>query len=385
MADASGRSGSIAGTTPGRESPVRDQADTLDLIADHAPLDRTLGAVCAFVERHLPGACALVITSDADYPLRVFHQDAFSDPVVESLSLWVRAWLDRTPVPAVDGTPAVVDDPTDGGEPVWCLPIVGLGARPLGALCVRWHWSDEPSADDTSTVRQASRLAQIAIEHHLTERQVVGLLAAERKQIAADLHDDPVQAVTAVSLILQRLAMVVPAEQSELVGQARTAVDRAIERMRRMLFELHPSALEEEGLAVAVEVYLEETFDPLDLRWTIDAHLHDEPDVHVAALTYRLIHEALANVVAHAGASKVTVELTSDVDGLTARITDDGCGFDPDAVPPNRPGHLGLHAASDLARRASGGLDIDSAPGRGCTVTIWLPLAAPGMNRRDAT
>lgn len=354
---------------------VEEQTETLDLIADHAPLDRTLEGVCLVVERSLPRASAFVMTFDGDYPLRLFHDASLSQVVRDDLVPRVRGWLDRTSLVPVESRQVMLDDPTGGGEHVWCVAIVGLGARPLGALCIRRAWRGEMSARADALARHAGRLAQIAIEHHLAERQVIGLLAAERKQIAADLHDDPVQAVTAVSLILQRLAMDVPADQAELLGHARTTVNNAIERMRRMLFELHPTALDEDGLAVAVEVYLEETFEPLGVHWTIDAHLRVEPDAHTAALTYRLVHEALANVVAHADASNVHVELTSDDSGLTARVTDDGCGFDPDAVPRVRPGHLGIHTASDLAHRASGRLEIVSSPGTGCAVTVWLPIA----------
>ncbi len=357
------------------EAYLKEQDAALTLIADHAPLDRIMNGVCLMVESALAGTRALVITMDEQYPFRVFHDEAFPGAMVEVVATFVQHASDRGTLIPADDHRMFVDDPEIDDAHVWCVPIIGLGSRPLGALCVHREWQGGPRARAEGVVGRAVRLAQIAIEHHLSERQVIGLLAAERKQIAADLHDDPVQAVTAVSLILQRLAMDVPAEQAELLGQARSTVNRAIERMRRMLFELHPTALEEDGLAVAVEVYLEETFEPLGISWEIDDALQTEPDLHVDALAYRLIHEALANVVAHAHAGKVMVSLAGDGDGVRATVTDDGCGFDPQKVSINRPGHLGIGVARNLAQRASGRLDIVSAPGDGCTVNIWIPCA----------
>ena len=355
------------------EQYLRFQIETLDLIAQHAPIDRTLETVCELVEHTLPGSSALVLATDDVYPIRMFSREPFAEPLVEAIITPVMAALERLDVVPGATDRLMVADPTADGISVWCIPIVGLGSIPLGALCVRRAWDAHPTERATILMQHASRLVQVAIEQHLAERRIIGMLTAERKQIAADLHDDPVQAVTAVSLILQRLAMEVPTAQAELLAQARTTVNGAIERMRRMLFELHPTALDEEGLTVSVEVYLEETFEPLGVKWQVVDAMEREPDAHLGALAYRLIHEALSNVVAHAGATSVQVELGTRDEGLVVRVVDDGVGFDYDAVPRNRPGHLGIHTAQDLARRASGSMEIESEPGTGCTVEIWLP------------
>jgi signal transduction histidine kinase len=355
------------------EHYLRYQIETLDLIAQHAPIDRTLEKICELVEHTLPGTAALVLVTDDVYPMRMFSSAPFAEQLLEAIVAPVTAALDRLDVVPDDPQHLIVVDPTSPGYTVWCIPVVGLGSVPLGALCVRRDWDDHPTERATILMDHSSRLVQVAIEQHLAERRIIGMLTAERKQIAADLHDDPVQAVTAVSLVLQRLAMEVPSEQAELLGQARTTVNGAIERMRRMLFELHPTALDEEGLAVAVEVYLEETFEPSGVEWKVVDTMEREPDAHLASLAYRLIHEALSNVVAHAAATSVLVELGSRDGGLVVRVVDDGVGFDPEVIPHHRPGHLGIHTAHDLARRASGTMQIESAPGNGCSVEIWLP------------
>ena len=375
MAETLGESASLAPEELLRryERYLRLQIEVLELIAQHAPIDRTLETVCLLVEQTMPGASALVLATDDVYPMRMCSREPFPDPLVEVIVARVTGVLDRLEVVPSDSGRMIVEDPTREDATVWCIPIVGLGSLPLGALCVHREWGAEPTERAATLVRHASRLVQVAIEQHLAERRIVGMLAAERKQIAEELHDDPVQAVTAVSLVLQRLAMEVPTEQAELLEHASHLVSGAIDRMRRMLFELHPTALEEEGLAIAVESYLAETFEPLGIAWQVENTLDREPDVNLGALAYRLMHEVLSNVVAHAAASSVRVELGSRDLGLVMRILDDGVGFDPDEVPRSRPGHLGIHTAQDLARRASGILEIESAPGAGCTVEIWIP------------
>jgi len=87
-----------------------------------------------------------------------------------------------------------------------------------------------------------------------------------------------------------------------------------------------------------------------------------------------LIHEALSNVAAHADATKVSVSLSSIDGGISAVIVDDGDGFEPASIPQPRPGHLGISNVRYLAQRVGGRFDIESAPGFGCAVRIWIPL-----------
>jgi signal transduction histidine kinase len=86
---------------------------------------------------------------------------------------------------------------------------------------------------------------------------------------------------------------------------------------------------------------------------------------------YRIVQEALTNVRKHARASNVTVSLHQADAGYTALVTDDGVGFAPEVA--EAPGHLGLASMRERAQVAGGWLRIDTAPGRGTTVEVWLP------------
>ena len=97
---------------------------------------------------------------------------------------------------------------------------------------------------------------------------------------------------------------------------------------------------------------------------------------------YRIAQEALHNVVKHAGARQVRLEVARVTDGVRLRVVDDGRGFDPDAVPD---GHLGLTGMRSRAERLGGTLSVTSRPGAGTTVEVFVPEVVPeGTQRVDA-
>lgn len=199
-------------------------------------------------------------------------------------------------------------------------------------------------------------------------------IAAERDRIAGELHDDSVQAMTAVSLHLQRLrSRADDPDVIELLERARDLTDGAIDRLRHMLFVLHPATLEPEGLRATFEAYLESWVEPLGLTWDVVGEVPGDLATGVAALAFRLGRDAIGNTVRHASADHVTVELGADGDRLVVEVRDDGCGFE---LEPDRavPGHLGLRHAAALARSARGRHQVTSEVGGGTVVRIELPL-----------
>lgn len=223
----------------------------------------------------------------------------------------------------------------------------------------------------TAAERMRRRLLDDA--ERRTESAVIAGHLAESSRIAGQLHDDQVQAMTLVSIRLQQVARRAAGdpELEEVVGLARAATSDAIERLRRMMFELHSPVIETEGLAAAIEVYIDETFDE-DVTGTVHSEITDLPPA-TAALAYRLVREALMNVLKHASASSFVVDLRTSAGMLVTTVTDDGVGFDVDAVAVT-PGHLGVAHAEELATAAGGTWAIRSAPGAGTTVTIRLPI-----------
>ena len=200
---------------------------------------------------------------------------------------------------------------------------------------------------------------------------------AERRRIAADLHDDPIQVMSAVDMRLQMLAAYPQSVSTEEIELLEADVRGAIERMRSMLFELRPAALERDGLVAALELYVEHTARDGGWTWEVRGEVRAEPDPDMQVLLYRIAQEAVQNARKHAGATTVRVDVATAGDGVSVRVYDDGTGFDTDAAPV--PGHLGLSAMQESAELAGGWVRVASTPGEGSTVECWLParVAAP--------
>ncbi len=212
----------------------------------------------------------------------------------------------------------------------------------------------------------------------------------ERRRIAADIHDDSVQAMTAVSLRLQRLRRHLGGDApTSMLHDAEQATVAAIGRLRRLIFELHPPTLENEGLTAALRLYLQETFDPLGVRWHLDTALDGEPGRTCQVLAYRLAREAIFNVAKHARCQHMAVAVRRRGGGIHLQVADDGVGFRPAPATAGEPGHLGLGNSSQMAGAAGGWWRVHSREGSGTVVTFWLPDAglpdgdAAGRRRPD--
>jgi signal transduction histidine kinase len=194
----------------------------------------------------------------------------------------------------------------------------------------------------------------------------------ERRRIAWDLHDDSIQVMTAVGLRLRTLRRNVASDPvlSKQLDELEEAVGDAISRLRGLLFELRPVVLDREGLAAALQAYLD-SLEAEGLSTVLDSRLDDDPLPDTRALLYRLAQEALTNVRRHAQASFVEVVLERRGGGFFVRIRDNGAGFTPDQR--GEPGHLGLVAMRERAEVFGGWCKIQSAPGAGTTVEVWVP------------
>jgi PAS domain S-box-containing protein len=197
----------------------------------------------------------------------------------------------------------------------------------------------------------------------------------ERRTIAADIHDDTIQAVTAVALRLASLERSVGApEQVDVIHRLQDSVEQAIARLRRLTFELRPPALEREGVAAALREYLPRIFDEAGIDFRLDGNLASEPPPDIQAVLYRIAHEALVNVRKHSGARSVTVALESDGDAVVLRVEDDGVGFDGGAIDALSGGHSGLRNMDERAAMCGGRLEVRPRARGGTIVTARIPL-----------
>lgn len=175
----------------------------------------------------------------------------------------------------------------------------------------------------------------LELERTRLASEIVRALEAERARVAEDVHDDPVQKMTAVGLRLDLLrTQLAGTEHEAALARAAEDVRLAIARLRRLIFDLHPSGIERAGLTQAL----------------------------------------LANVAKHARATRVRVVVENVDSSVRVLVQDDGVGFDPETAARPRPGHLGLEAMRERIRLVGGHWVIRSAPGNGTTVEFVVPL-----------
>jgi signal transduction histidine kinase len=254
---------------------------------------------------------------------------------------------------------------------------IGHGDRADAVLRVAWpDGPDHPTELDREVIARLDRLILLILDRGNAKHDQLLAVTREREAFAGEIHDDPIQMMTAVSLELQVVAGGLPESQRRDIEGARHLTEEAIDRLRHIMYSLHPPTLDEEGLLAAIEAYCETYVEPLGLGWTVDGELGQTPvPLEVAALAFRLARGAIVNTVKHARATLITITIGLDGDRLQVRIVDDGRGFDITALARTPVGHFGIPHASTLASWVGGSYQTDSRPGAGTTVVIDLPLA----------
>ena len=153
--------------------------------------------------------------------------------------------------------------------------------------------------------------------------------------------------------------------------------------MRALIFELRPGNLEQDGLTRALRTHTAALQGRIGLPVVVESDARRSGcRSPIEEVLYRIAQEALHNVVKHAGARQVRVELGRAGGGVRLRVEDDGKGFDPARVPD---GHLGLAGMRARAERVGAAFSLPSEPGEGTTIEVVVPEAAHRRGRRCAT
>jgi signal transduction histidine kinase len=227
-----------------------------------------------------------------------------------------------------------------------------------------------------------SRWEDLQLLHAQRKLLVRRLLAAaeeERRRIARELHDEIAQLLTAIQLSLQRAAQR-PDEPGHL-ERAEELLVRTQQEVHRVIFDLRPSLLDDLGLAAAVRWYAERYLERqgLGVELQIDPDLEEAvelpPEVEIAA--FRICQEIVTNILRHARAEQVSIELEHAGGRLTLSVEDDGVGFDPASaatLDSEGLGGAGLAGMRERAELVGGTLTIESEPGLGTHVRLEIPL-----------
>ncbi|MGB9724070.1 MAG: ATP-binding protein [Chloroflexia bacterium] len=282
---------------------------------------------------------------------------------------YLLTWVLTRPVRAlVEATRTVARGELDHRAPVWAEDELGALARSFNAMV------EEQARLWEALKQREARRGQLL-------EQVITAQEEERRRIARELHDQTGQSLTSILVGLRNLESdPSPARLNEL----KAIVADTLDGVRRLALELRPSILDDLGLVPALERYVQTCASRYHL--TVDLQTVGLDGVRlppaVETALYRIIQEAMTNVVRHAQARQVSLLLEVRGGAVVAVVEDDGCGFDAERLMngPLSERCLGLHGMRERAELVGGTLTVESSPGAGTSVFVEVPLDGRGKS-----
>lgn len=212
----------------------------------------------------------------------------------------------------------------------------------------------------------------------LSER-IINAQEEERNRIARNLHDDTAQAISAIIIQLEQLESMVPPGEEVLANRlaaARRLASNTLEDIRKIIWDLRPTILDDLGLVPAIRWYTRFALEQYGISIEFDLAETVRLDSHLETLLFRVTQEAVSNILRHANAKQVTIRLYQENERMCLEIEDDGQGFDVglvvgDAVYRKKVGLLGIQERVSLV---SGEVNIESKPGKGTHLHICVPI-----------
>ena len=221
------------------------------------------------------------------------------------------------------------------------------------------------------------QLQQMAgMRGQLLER-LISAQEEERRRLARELHDEIGQALSSIMLDLARAIDGLPpgeVEARERLSQSRAIAAQTLTELRKVIYDLRPEVLDQLGLIPAIRSYAKSHLEARSIRvQLIFRGVKGRLPSRTETTLFRVIQEAITNVIRHAQATSVTVRIALTDSLVTASVEDDGKGFEVDAAFA-MPESWGLRGIRERATAVGGKLSIDSRPGHGTTVRFEIPL-----------
>jgi two-component system NarL family sensor kinase len=248
--------------------------------------------------------------------------------------------------------------------------------RKVGVLNVASTDWRELTDDELRLLNTVGDMLSIAIERAQLFAHSIQLGAVEeRNRLAREIHDTLAQSLAGITLQLETAdALLEPQPETarQAVQKALSLSRASLEEARRSVLDLRAVSLERQSLAEALEALAQQYATEWKLKVRFEAVGGDHPlPVRVEAAIYRMAQEALTNVVRHAEAEHLFVRYVATSEQVELVIEDDGQGFNPDEIPKDRFGLVGMN---ERTRLLGGSLDICSEPGGGTRLEIRIPL-----------
>jgi two-component system, NarL family, sensor histidine kinase DevS len=271
-----------------------------------------------------------------------------------------------------------------GAEAALVVPLLFRG-RSVGALVAldREAGGVEFDQEDLRLLQSFAASAATAVATAQTVesdrlRQQVDSAEKERERWARELHDDALQGLAAIRI---NLATALQSKGEARPERIERAAEETLERLEdqindlnRLINDLRPAALERLGLAGALQALAEESSARSGIAVATTIEIGEEPSGDEERLVYRLVQEALTNVIKHASASRIEVSAREAGGRIEIAVRDDGAGFDPAALTGGR----GLTGMRERIELLGGQIDVSSEPGGGTEISASVPLQGAG-------
>lgn len=346
-------------------------------LAYQGNLRDTLASLCEkVVQTTLARACSVVL-ADGQLGCLTGLSDKY-------WSAFQKAWQAGEPLTAREAIRSggvVVDRGLRARQP-WAewdsalsVPLMFRGAV-LGALTGHYPADCALGEAETTFMRTLADLAAVAVENaRLMEELQARAALEERGRLAQELHDSVSQALYGITLGLKTARAQLerdPTKAAEPLEYVQSLVEGAAKEMRTLLYSLRPEEVDASGLVEALTMHAESMRTRHGLL--VEERLMEEPALRNEQrhALVRVASEALHNVVKHARARNVMIELREEDGWLSLRISDDGAGFEVDR---DYPGHLGLRGIRQRLDKLGGRLELFSQPDRGTRLQALLPLS----------
>ena len=217
--------------------------------------------------------------------------------------------------------------------------------------------------------------AEIIHQQDIASKGIIEAEERERKRIAGDLHDGIGQLFSAVKMNLSAISSSIKFDDQQTADsydKTLAMVDESCKEVRSISHQMMPNTLLKYGLASAVRDFISK-IDTRQLKVQLEiSGLNQRLDSNTETVLYRVLQETVNNVIKHAGASQLDIQLNKEEDGITATIEDNGKGFDMTTIE-QREG-IGLKNIRTRIEYLKGHVEFDSTPGRGTVVSVWVPV-----------
>lgn len=349
-------------------------------------LDEVLKIVCAEAMQLTGATGSAVLRLEEDGWLRVTQSagsPAYSTkrlPVEGSfagraLQTGEHVWLNRQDS-YPDGTHPLQDYPWINGLVSLLVVPLKVDTDVIGILNIL-NKPGELSPEDIRIINLFASQAAIIIEHVRLQNQAEQLaVMEERQRLARELHDSVTQALYSVTLYADAARLAFSAQKWEALErnlqEVRNMAREAMYDMRLLVFELRPYMLETEGLASALRARLAAVEGRSGLKTEVVVEGERRLPIQIEEELYRIAQEGLNNVVKHAEATQVQIQLNYTETTIWLEMMDDGKGFEPDAV--SHSGAFGLRGIRERVQKLGGTLKIESAPLRGTRLSVRIPV-----------